>query len=137
MALPKTDSFTVTVDTDIQDYDANWIRAGGSGWRVYEATDTLACVASGSSPWIPNLHWEGDTFDANQYAQAKIAALDTGASYVGVSVRCASGTTNTHYGWFGANTEHSLCKMISGSVTWLGDDTTDGYAGELIRQEVS
>lgn len=133
MALPKTDNFTVGSDTLLTDYSASWKVNNSSAWTVNAASDAVACTTQGTDG-EGACHWEGDSFNNNQYAQGKIVAT---GNPIGAAVRVASGTTGTYYGFYADGGSHYLFKY-SGGWTQIGDtDATDGAVNEVIRLEVS
>lgn len=134
MALPKTDSFTsVGGEIHLHDYDVNWKDNNGAVWGTDGATDNAYVYTSGTDGESA-AHWEGDVFNDNQYAQAKIVG-NGGAK--GAAVRVASGSTGTYYGFYADGTNHYLFKYISGWTQIGSNEVVTGALDEIIYLEVS
>lgn len=134
MTLPKIDTFEVEADQRIYEYNASWKENNGSQWQLLELTDDVKVSLQGTNA-EDGCHWEGDIFNANQYAQIKISALDTNG--IGAAVRVAAGATGTYYVFYCSSSDHFLGKLVDGTFTQIGStDTTNGAAGEIIRLEV-
>ena len=134
MALPKTDAFTAANGTALHTYDAGWVANDAGGGHDF-VINTNACAANGSGVDFAS-HWSSDAFDADQYAQATVAAIST--AQIGVAVRCASGNTVTYYGLYAANGAGSqLFKNVAASWTQIGSDADTFAANDVMRLEGS
>jgi len=100
MALPATDSFTGTSGTQLHTYNASWTEQRASD---------LHCEISGAGGGTPNTvraaatggseaaaKWDGDTFTADQYSQAKAV---NASNYAGPTVRMVGVTAAAENGY--------------------------------------
>jgi hypothetical protein len=81
MALPHTDTFTAADYTELQDYNAGWVK--------YRGTFLQIIGNAVNAPGDQNIFygWEGDgAFSADQYAQIKCTKAENDG-YIGVIVR--------------------------------------------------
>lgn len=130
MALPKTDAFTVGYDQRISTYNANW-KENNSQWTILDASDDVY-VSSGGTGGESLCHWEGDTFNNNQYSQIVISAVV--AAYRGPACRVASGTsTETGYGFYGSNNNTYLFKIVTATWTQLGSTTAAVALNDVMK----
>ncbi len=90
MALPKLESFTTGADQTLQAYDANWVADSGE-LSVTAATDTVEGTIEKAT-----YYWNGDVFNADQYAQM---TQETGGAItsIGPYVRINSGDNSGYY----------------------------------------
>lgn len=134
MALPATDNFTDTNGVQLTTHNASWTLNKGN---FDIQSNALASDQNGET----GAHWNADSFDDDQYAQADgIAKIAVNA--IGLAVRCSlTGGVGTYYGFYADGydvTGHTyLFKMVSGSWTQLGVRSNDDIVGKLMRVEVS
>jgi hypothetical protein len=127
-ALPATDSFTTGSDQALTTYSSSWTINQGN-FIVLAASDDCASDDAGDT----SAHWNADSFNADQYAEATISAIGA-ARYIGVSVRNAASAA-TFYSWVGDSGDASyLSKYVAGSYTDLGSGNTFS-ASNVIRLE--
>lgn len=82
------DTFTAADGTELHAYNAGWTQQRTD---VAEVMSNVAQLRGGGSEGA--YKWDGDTFTADQYVQAKVA---TASNYGGVTVR-ATGLSNATY----------------------------------------
>ena len=130
MALPKTETFTASNNTQV---------SAISGWAKNTSGDcdvqTNSATSDRPGQETCNL-WTGDgAFNNDQYSEGTIVALSTTSQLIGVAVRCASGA-ETYYGAYqyqdGAGAY--LFKQVAGSWTQL-DNAVNAAVSSVIRLE--
>ena len=118
-ALPATDAFTASDGTDLTTYSANWALNNGGTGSLKFSINTNAVHPNTSGNEIA-AHWTADAFANDHYAKGTISNI-ANASYVGLAVRAASGSTYTFYDYNGDGADGSyMSKYVSGSYTALG-----------------
>lgn len=90
MALPKTETFTGSNGTDLNDYNASWVETK----NVLEIQGN-ACGAASSGAESCN-SWQGDVFADAHYALATVTVAPTDC--IGVACRCQAAGTGDYYG---------------------------------------
>lgn len=127
-ALPATDAFTGTNGTALQTYSTNWtINAGG--FQIN--TNSVACSQNNEG----GAHWNADSFNNDQYAQATVSAIGSGF-FIGLGVReSASGAT--YYGIYYDNGVGQLFKNVAGTWTQLGSNSVGVSSSDVLRLEAA
>jgi hypothetical protein len=122
MALPATDDFNRA------SLGANWAVMAGA-----PSCDGAAYVPTGSGD--NSARWVADAFANDHYSQAQIAAAVTSGENQ-VLARCA-GTNNQYGAATNCATYKDLYKVVAGSYTDLGQQTTGAIptTGDTIRIE--
>lgn len=127
MTLPATDDFT----------DANGTQIASHGdWTVNDGDFDIysnALAPDGSGPCVA--YWNADTFDADQYSQATVKALDDDV-YIGVAVRIHASAV-TYYGLVSEAGSKELYKRIWGSYTAIATSGSPYEVDDVIRLEVN
>ena len=136
MTLPATDDFTTGSDQNLDTYSANWTENRASGDLV---VNEITNDVGGEAPYDSVAHWNADTFNDNQYAEATLADLGSEDEFIGVAVRVhTSANTGYVYEGDGVTSDNKyLAKIITGSFTTLQSSTNTWSATEVIRLEVS
>lgn len=129
MALPATDVFTGTNNTQLTTYSANWTLNNGD---FDIQSNSLACDANVEA----GAHWNADTFGNAQYAQCDIVGTLTSGPWVGVCVR-AHASAASWYGYYGSGDDSYVYKVVSGTWTQLGSAGSAFVTADEIRLEVS
>lgn len=132
MTLPASDAFTTGANANLTSYSANWTMAQG-------AASTLQVLAASDDVYPNNggnemgAFWNADSFNNDQYSEARISAQ--AGHFIGVCVRAATG--GNYYGWYAANysTSGYLFKMVSGSWTQLGSTAGQFAVSDIVRIE--
>lgn len=127
MALPASDAFTGTNNTELSVYSANWQARAG---RLIIYSNAAASDYTDESLY----RWTADTFDNNQYAQGVIAAISS--PYVGAAARVAA-AANTGYCYSGSSGDRELYKMVAGSYTGLASTAAGFSASDTVRIEAN
>lgn len=129
MALPVTDNFTGTNNTALTSYSSSWTNNVGA-FRIRSNACGINYTSGDAAA-----HWNADTFDNNQYAEATVTAIGS-TDYIGIAVRCAaSGATFISF-TANSNDASYLSQYVSGTYTDLGTSTAFAV-GDVIRLEVS
>jgi len=131
MALPATDVFTSASDQALTTYSASWTNNSGA-FQVVGATDDVMANSSGNEC---GAHWNADSFNNNQYAQAKVTARSA-SGVVGAAVRCHASAA-TYYGYYTDSGASYLFKMVAGSWTQLGSNAAALAVNDIIRIEAN
>lgn len=129
MALPATDTFTTATDQNLDVYSSNWTD-NGDAFDVQASTDTVLSTSGDYRvAW-----WNADTFDNDQYSEAEVSALGSGA-YMGVAVRAsgAAGSEDAYVTYTDSGTCY-LEKIVGGTVTELSS-TSGPSTGQVLRIE--
>ncbi len=91
MALPATEAFTNSNGTQLTTHSSNWtLNSGDFDIQSNALSPDAASTENGA-------HWNADTFDDDQYAQATLVDQFNSRT-IGVAVRCHA-TADTYYGW--------------------------------------
>jgi hypothetical protein len=131
-ALPFTDAFTNTDSTTIESHNSNWTATKSSGQFI----NTNALYQNGSS--TVSYRWAGDTFNDDQYSKGTLVAVaSSGGSYIGVSVRGASGSTS-YVVFAAAGDNNYLRRTTSGSDVVIDDNFGSAHTvSDIYRLEAS
>jgi hypothetical protein len=133
-ALPTTDAFTGSTDTQLTTYSASWTLNSGN----YDIQTNAVSPDDGGARVTTAAHWNADSFSNDQYSQLTLVAVTSAKwNYLGVSVRCAASSTNTFYNYIAEGSELLLMKVVAGTETQLGKTITTVSANDVLRLEVS
>ena len=118
MALPATEDFNGSNYVQLTTHNASWTLNNGD-FDLY--SNALACDAA--STW--NMaHWNADSFNNNQYAEATLVTLSNGI-WIGLAVRCHA-TQHTGYAFVLEDNQASLWRWDNDSPT--GIDTANSHS---------
>ena len=129
MTLPASDNFTGTDGTALTTYSVNW-------------SNNYGAFKLNSNSLAPNIvsedcaaHWNADTFDDDQYAEATITALGPD-DYIGVAVRCAAAGLTCVFAYSNSNDATYLAQFVAGADTLIAMPAVFAV-GDVMRLEVS
>lgn len=129
-ALPVTDTFTGVTGTPLPTYNASWVQPTGS--FIIDSNAARPQVSANYSLDV----WTGDSFNANQYAEATLGGLQT-LTYVGPAVRMNSGTGSC-YILIADGTDILLQKLTAGAFTSnLATVSSATTSGDVLRLEIT
>jgi len=133
MSLPVTEAFTNADGTSLPTHNAAWVDVNAG--LLITSNSVYGSDSLGSA------YYSGETWSNDQYAQLVVVAVSSsGASRsIGPSCRQTAGATDTAYvfAWYStaAASQRRLYKVVAGTITELGSDTTVASAGEVFRVE--
>lgn len=131
MALPVTDAFTNTNGVSLTTHNASYKMNTGA-FQI----NTNALAPNSASAEIGG-HWEGDTFNNDQYAKITLVA-QVSTVYIGPAARCTVGTgTATYYGYYANGTDSYLFKNVAGTWTQIGSTGGAFAVNDVLELDVS
>jgi hypothetical protein len=130
VALPIAKDFTAANGTALTTYDSNFQNNSGA-----LAINTNSVHPNSAFNEI-GVRWNGDSFNADQYSQATLAAKPASNSFfIGVGCRHAAAGTASYYLYYTANTETWFGKLVGGTFTAFGAVMGGRSVGEVLRIE--
>lgn len=130
MALPATDTFTGSNGTQITAHSGSWTLNAGD----FDIQSNALAPDSGGNEC--GAHWNADTFDDDQYAEATYVAGQA-LFATGIAVRCHASAA-TYYGFYidpFSGTNSYLFKQVAGSWTQIGSNIGNPATSSVIRLE--
>jgi antitoxin component of RelBE/YafQ-DinJ toxin-antitoxin module len=126
MALPKQDTFTNSNGVQLADHNA--------GWNVHLGDmDIQSDALAGDSADEAVAGWEADTFDNDQYAQIRSAALTSTNLFMGPAIRVQEAGVG-YYGFYSDGNERFFFEYDGD--TWDQKGTTDEWSiNDIARLE--
>ena len=125
-----SDSFTNSDGTALPTHNALWVENAGS-FAINTNAVYSDSTATGLARW-------NETFADDQFSQATYAAVETGTPRIGIATRVAtSGASTGYFAWGrdGAAVNRALGKIVTGTITYLTNDSTAIQVGDVIRLE--
>jgi hypothetical protein len=134
MALPATEAFTDSDGVQLTTHSASWTLNRGD-FDIY--SNALASDDGGQNA-LSFAHWNADSFDNDQYAEADVPASITPGDYqiIGVAVRCAASAV-TAYCYSGCVGFSYLARVVAGTATTIADNGDGFDATDEIRLEAN
>lgn len=135
MSLPATDNFTGSDGTQLTTYSANWTLNNSGATGDFDIQSNNLAEDGGSA--IYGAHWNADSFNNDQYAQAVYYTSGSSSNGIGIAVRVIGTSVRTFYCWLsdtGGTNAAYLEKVIAGVETQLGSTTakwTNGITAKI------
>jgi len=122
-----TDSFD---RADAGTLGANWTSCGSN--PAYGIVSNTA--ASSNAEAEEAVFWNAETFADNHYSEVTVSTTASNA-YIGVAVRCSTGSGGNYYGFYGDNATRYIVRVVAGAYTSLATTGTGFTNGDTLRLE--
>lgn len=111
---------------------SNWTSCGGNaGYTV------IGNAAAPSSAQVEEaVFWNPISFANDQFAEATITTVASNA-FIGVAVRCSTGSGGSYYGFYADNSTRYLVRVVNGAYTSLATLGTGFANNDVVRLEVT